>query len=204
LERKVALAPQRPAPDAILLAALCVAAIGPFLIGLKVPFVFDDYIHLARPSPAAPLQAIFHTAFLEHPNGGDGFFRPLGVLYYWSVSQWAGTSPAAWHFCGLCIHLANTLLAYLLLRRISGSALAGFGGALLFAWHASHVEAVCWTAASFDLLAAFFCLLVLLDHCIEKKHPSHRRHSHEFGTGLSQQGIGVLSAAACGRGGAIS
>ncbi len=127
----------------------------------KVALAPPNYIHLARPSPAAPLQEIFHTAFLQHPDGGDGFFRPLGVLYYWSVSRWAGTKPDAWHFCGVCIHLANTLLAYLLLRRISGSVLAGFGGALLFAWHASHVEAVCWTAASFDLLAAFFCLLVL-------------------------------------------
>jgi hypothetical protein len=35
-------------------------------------------------------------------------------------------------------------------------------GALIFAWHAAHVEAVCWTAASFDLLATFFCLLTLL------------------------------------------
>ncbi len=154
--------PSSRVPSWLIYATLAIATICPYLPSISNPFLFDDYVHLASASAAPSLLARAQQVFLEHPGGGDGFFRPIGALYFWMIWQWAGRSLAAWHFSGLAIHTANTLLAYSFLRRMTGAMLPAFGGALFFAWHASHVEAVCWTAASFDLLAAFFSLLTLI------------------------------------------
>ena len=132
----------------------------PFLFALNAPFLFDDYVHLATAAQES-WQAVVYRSFVDHPIGGDGFFRPLGNLYFWLNFRRAGWSAEAWHTCSLAIHIANTLLLRVFLRRIGCSLAASFFGTLFFAWHASNVEAVCWTAASFDLLAAFFSLIVL-------------------------------------------
>ncbi len=149
-------------PTPLIYAALTLAAIAPFLPSLNAPFLFDDYAHLWHASEGASFTGAVHEAFATHPIGGDGFFRPIGLVFYWIVFRLAGWNPAPWHLCSLILHAANTLLLFTLLRRLFSSAFTPALGALIFAWHGAHIEAVCWTAAAFDLLAAFFVLVTLI------------------------------------------
>ncbi len=158
----------RPSPltwlsqPCILAAILAAAASAPYLLTLNTPFLFDDFVNIRAAAAPEPIPALLTRLFLSHSTAADGFFRPLGILYFWLTFKWAGWNPAAWHLSGLAIHAANTLLFFFFLKRTTASLHTAFMAALIFAWHAAHVEAVCWTAASFDLIATLFCLLTLL------------------------------------------
>ncbi len=151
-----------PPPSRFIYIILALAAVAPFLPSLNTPFLSDDYAHLWHASEGASFTSALREAFAIHPIGGDGFFRPIGLLFYWIVFRVAGWSPAAWHVYAFVIHAANTLLLYTLLQRLLKSPWIPALGALIFAWHGAHVEAVCWTAAAFDLLATLFVLLTLI------------------------------------------
>ena len=65
------------------------------------------------------------------------------------------------HLVNVLFHTANTLLLFLLLRRLTGSLWRCAIVAALFAWHPLHVESVAWVAERKDLLSLFFLLLSL-------------------------------------------
>jgi tetratricopeptide (TPR) repeat protein len=82
-----------------------------------------------------------------------GYYRPLFLLAYMAEYFAFGYDPLGWHVVSLLAHLAALIAAYLLLRALAGEKLA-FIGALLFALHPIHVEAVVWVAVLTDLLCA--------------------------------------------------
>lgn len=124
-----------------------------FANNLAAPFLSDDYILVQTPF-ANPAQAL---ALFLNP-GGDGSFRPLGYLYFGMVRLWAAYDPLKWHLMGLGIHLANCLLLFVLVTQLWRDRRLAFLAALIFGVHGTRVEAVTWTASSFDLLATF-CVL---------------------------------------------
>jgi hypothetical protein len=125
---------------------------------LSFPLLADDYVHIGY---ARNFTWHAFTGLFTVP-AGDRFFRPLGYMSYALDAPWAGLHPTAWRASNLLFHLANTLLVYLLCRKLAFDKAAAFFGALLFGIHASRPEAVTWVAARFDLLAVLFGLLCLL------------------------------------------
>jgi Flp pilus assembly protein TadD len=72
------------------------------------------------------------------------------------------SQPAGPHLVNLLFHLANTVLVFVLFRRLTGAVWRSAFVAALFALHPLHVESVAWVAERKDLLCAFFSLLALL------------------------------------------
>ena len=99
-----------------------------------------------------------HWAFLS----GDPFAgMPLTTLSYLVDSALFGLSARAFHLTNLLLHLANTVLCFVVLRRLTGALWRSALVAALFAWHPLHVETVAWVSGRKDLVCAFFSLLVL-------------------------------------------
>ncbi len=71
-------------------------------------------------------------------------------------------NPRLFHAGNLLLHLGNTLLVYVLLRRFVPGTMGPLLGAMLFAVHPLHVETVAWVTESKGLLAAAFSLLAYL------------------------------------------
>jgi len=72
-------------------------------------------------------------------------------------------SPAPFLAWNLVLHLANTLLVFLLVRMLSrGSVRVAAFTAAVFALHPMHVESVAWISERKDVLYAFFFLLSLM------------------------------------------
>jgi protein O-mannosyl-transferase len=101
-----------------------------------------------------------------------GFWMPLtwislelDAALYW---------PAAWgfHLTNLLLHLANTLLAYGLMWRLTGKLGISALIAALFAIHPLHVESVAWITERKDVLSCFFGLLALLAYLRYRAGPS--------------------------------
>ena len=73
---------------------------------------------------------------------------------------WQGSGGP--HFTNLLFHLANTVLLFLLLRRLTQAPWRSAFAAALFGLHPLHVESVAWISERKDVLSTFFGLLTLL------------------------------------------
>jgi tetratricopeptide (TPR) repeat protein len=100
-------------------------------------------------------------------------WHPLTTLSHMLDCQLFGLDPRGPHVVNLLLHLANTLLLFLLLRRSTGSRWPGVIVAALFALHPLHVESVAWISERKDLLSALFWLLTLCCYVLyaEKRRP---------------------------------
>ncbi|MBX3745264.1 MAG: tetratricopeptide repeat protein [Verrucomicrobiae bacterium] len=73
-----------------------------------------------------------------------------------------GLNAPAFHFTNLLIHLINTCLVFELLRRRHISPMPAGLCATLWACHPLQVESVAWVSERKGLLAAMFCLMLLV------------------------------------------
>ena len=91
-----------------------------------------------------------------------GNLHPLTV---WSLAlnyRISGLQPASYHWLNLLLHLANTALVFVFVRRLSkGRFWTTAATALFFGIHPMHVESVAWVAERKDVLYTFFFLLGL-------------------------------------------
>jgi tetratricopeptide (TPR) repeat protein len=69
-----------------------------------------------------------------------------------------GVNARAHHLVNLVLHIANVLLLFLLLARMTGAAWRSAFVAALFAVHPLHVESVAWISERKDVLSALFWL----------------------------------------------
>lgn len=88
-------------------------------------------------------------------------WHPLTWLSHITDYQLYGLNPMGHHFSNLLFHIANTLLLFLLLTRMTGAVWKSALVAALFAIHPIHVESVAWVAERKDLLSTFFWLITM-------------------------------------------
>jgi hypothetical protein len=90
-------------------------------------------------------------------------YLPLHLLSYAiDYSIWGGNSSFGLHLTSILINALSCGLAFLLLRRLSGSLPVALGGAILFALHHAHIPAVAWVSSRKGVLALFFALAATL------------------------------------------
>ena len=91
-------------------------------------------------------------------------WHPLAWLSHALDCELFGLDPRGHHLTNLLLHTANTLLLFLLLRRMTGALWRGAFVAALFAVHPMHVESVAWVSERKDVLSAFFGLLAITSY----------------------------------------
>ena len=89
-------------------------------------------------------------------------WHPLTMLSHMLDCQLFGLKPWGHHLTSVLLHAVNTVLVFLLLRRLTGATVAELLVAALFGLHPLHVESVAWVAERKDVLSTFFGLLTLL------------------------------------------
>ena len=94
-------------------------------------------------------------------TGHTGNWHPLTWLSHMLDVQLFGISSMGPHMVNVLFHVANTVLLFILLRRLTGALWCSAWVAALFALHPLHVESVAWVAERKDVLSAFFFLLTL-------------------------------------------
>lgn len=101
------------------------------------------------------------TTIATTPTFGN--FHPLTI---WSLAlnyKLTGLDPSSYHWLNLLLHLANTLLVFVFVRRLSKDRFwTTAATALFFGVHPMHVESVAWIAERKDVLYGFFYLLGLI------------------------------------------
>ncbi len=87
-----------------------------------------------------------------------------------------GLNPGQHHLTNLIFHIVNSLLLFLIFRRMTGDLWQSGFVAALFALHPLHVESVAWISERKDVLSTFFLLLTIQSYVRYVEKPTPRRY----------------------------
>jgi Flp pilus assembly protein TadD len=91
-------------------------------------------------------------------------YIPVTFLSFQINYALGGLDPFGFHLGNLLLHAANAVLVFALLKRLIRSGYCAYIGAMIFAVHPLHTEAVVWIAGRKDLLSTLFYLLTLITY----------------------------------------
>lgn len=110
----------------------------------------------------------------------EATWQPLVWLSYMADYEVYGLRAAGFHLTNLLLHVANVLLLFLVLRRMTGSAWRSAFVAALFAVHPLRVESVAWIAERKDVLSALFWMLSMGAYTLYGERPGWKRYIPVF------------------------
>src|SRR6266568_1720688 len=142
----------------LLLGAVTLAAFWPVA---KCDFIdFDDPQYVTENEQVARGLS-WKGVLWAFQTGYAANWHPLTWLSHMLDVQLFGLNPMGHHLTNLVFHIANTLLLFLVLKRMTGALWRSSFVAGLFALHPLHVESVAWVAERKDVLSGFFFMLSL-------------------------------------------
>ena len=166
----------------ILLGAAVLAVFWP---ALRCGFVeFDDYTYVTA-NPAVQHGLTWDSAKWAFTATHAGYWLPLTWLSHMADCQIYGLRPAGHHLTSLLWHAANSVLLFLVLRRLTGAFWRSALVAGLFSLHPLRVESVVWIAERKDVLSLFFGLLTVGSYVryVEESQSQLSQHREEAGLG---------------------
>ncbi|MFN7995118.1 MAG: hypothetical protein U0Q18_16035 [Bryobacteraceae bacterium] len=126
--------------------------------GIRAGSSHDDLMNMWRawrdPWPRLLLENI---CFLAFPTAN----RPFGQLFYKTFFDLFDLNPLPFRICIFTVLIANLYLAYLLARRLTGSAAAGYLASLLHGFHVGFMPLYCDTGTCYDVFCFFFYVAAL-------------------------------------------
>jgi protein O-mannosyl-transferase len=109
-------------------------------------------------------------------TGHANFWHPLTWISHILDVQLFGLNPQGHHLTNLLFHIANTLLLFLVLNRMTQALWQSAFVAALFAIHPLHVESVAWVAERKDVLSTLFWLLTMGAYLYYVERPGLKRY----------------------------
>ena len=109
-------------------------------------------------------------------TGHAANWHPLTWLSHMLDCHLFGTNPAWHHFTNLLLHIANTLLLFAVLKRMTAAFWRSAFVAAVFALHPLHVESVAWIAERKDVLSTLFWLLTMIAYVSYVRRPGISRY----------------------------
>ena len=99
-------------------------------------------------------------------------WHPITWLSHMLDIRLYGLNPKGHHLTSLALHIANSLLLFLVFARMTGTIWRSCFVASLFAFHPINIESVAWAAERKNVLSAFFWLLTMWAyvHYIQKRN----------------------------------
>ena len=143
----------------LLLFGVVVLTFLPTLHGDFIQFDDGDYVvRNAHVNTGLTLKNIAWS-LTGHDTGN---WHPLTWCMHMLDCQIYGLKPAGHHLTNVLIHALNTVLVFLVLRKLTGANGRSLIVALLFGLHPLRVESVAWISELKDVLSAMFWMLTLL------------------------------------------
>lgn len=158
---------------ALLLAALTIALYWPVHTYDFVNYDDVDYVVQNAPVRAGLTPASVTWAFSALYVG---FWIPLTWLSFMADAQLYGANAGGFHVTNVFLHVASTLLLFVLLTRATGRRWPSAFTACLFAIHPLHVESVAWVTERKDVLSTLFLLLTLASYGRYAARPAAGRY----------------------------
>ncbi len=103
-------------------------------------------------------------------------WHPLTWLSHMLDVELYALVPGRHHLTNVLFHVANVLLLFWVLRRMTGKLWQSSLVAAMFALHPLHIQSVAWVAERKDLLSTFFGLLTIGAYLHYVRHQGIRRY----------------------------
>ncbi len=134
------------------LAAVVLIAYHP---ALRLNFFGDDYAFVERAGRSTLGE---YLSFYFDPARQDGWYRPIQGMVFGIEWLLFGANPLGYHLVNVLGHLANTLLLFAIIERVTRQWRAAFLAALIYCALPLYAVAVFWPGDA-DFLLTFFYLL---------------------------------------------
>lgn len=127
-------------------------------------FVGDDYFYLYKLETSANrierIKLMWQSVVLRC------YFRPLAWLPYFLGYLLDSKNTAWFHLLSVFLHIANSILVYVIVRFLLGNELIAFFSALFFGLHPINSEVISSAAIFGDISLTFFCLTALISFAL--------------------------------------
>ena len=104
-------------------------------------------------------------------TGHASNWHPLSWLSHTLDCKIFGLNPGRHHLINVLFHIANTLLLFIVLTRMTGTFWPSAFVAAVFGLHPLHIESVAWVAERKDVLSTFFWMLTMLAYAWYAEKP---------------------------------
>ena len=113
-----------------------------------------------------------HWVFSLPDKGDKAYWHPLTWLSHMLDCELYGLNGGKHPLTNLLFHIANALLLFIVLMKMSDAVWRSAFVALLFALHPVNVDSVAWVAERKNLMSTFFWLLTMLTYTyyVQKPH----------------------------------
>ena len=185
-------------PMAVMLVLLTIALYWPATRCDFVNYDDDHYVientHVTSGLSPENIRWAFRNSYAAN-------WHPITWVSHMMDCQLFGLKPWGHHLTSVLLHAINTVLVFLLLRRLTGALWRSLMVAALFGLHPLHVESVAWVAERKDVLSACFGLLALLFYTryaqkvTSDNSPIPRSSSTDYGLSLFFFALGLMSKA---------
>jgi protein O-mannosyl-transferase len=147
----------------VFLVSLCLIAvtIGTYIQVINFDFVgFDDELYVTKNllvQKGVSLEGLKWAFTTFHAAN----WHPLTWLSHMLDCELFGLDPLGHHWTNVVFHIANTLLLFIILFKMTGALWKSAIVAALFSLHPLHVESVAWVSERKDVLSTLMFLLSL-------------------------------------------
>lgn len=152
---------------------VCLCAVLAYLNSFPGSFFMDD-VQIVAQNPLVKQPALLKILTTDYwgEQINSGLYRPLTILSLAVNRAFLGPNPWGFHLVNVLLHAAASGLLGLLFCRLGCGAVAAWGGALLFAVHPLHTEAVNMAVGRSELLVGvlLFAALWLARHGDDSRH----------------------------------
>ncbi|MGD9106844.1 MAG: tetratricopeptide repeat protein, partial [Desulfobacterales bacterium] len=107
---------------------------------------------------------------------GYDYWHPLTWVSHMLDCHLYGLMPGMHHQINVILHILNSMLLFLVFKRMTGAVWKSAFVAALFAVHPLNVESVAWVAERKNVLSTFFWLLTMLIYSHYSQRPSFYKY----------------------------
>jgi hypothetical protein len=138
-------------------------------------FVYDDESYITKNSHVQSGLTCENITWSFTSTSASNW-HPLTWLSHLLDYQLYGMNSGMHHLTNLIFHILNTLLLFLVFKRMTGDLWRSSFVAALFALHPLHVESVAWVAERKDVLSSFFWMLTMWGYVLYAERPGINRY----------------------------
>jgi len=148
--------------DILVCLFLIVATVAVYWQVQHFDFVFDDHPYITE-NDYVQRGLTTENIIWAFTDGTliSNYWHPLTWISHILDFQLYGMNAGGHHLTNLLFHIANTLILFLVFKKMTGHLWRSGFIAALFALHPLHVESVAWVAERKDVLSTFFWLLTM-------------------------------------------
>ena len=164
-------------PETWIAVGILVLTLAAYLQVAWFQFVsFDDPLYITS-NPIIQSGLNKESIRYAFTTGDDGSYLPLVWLSHAVCVSVFGTWAGGHHLVNLLLHLANSILLFYFLIKLTKSTGPSACVAFLFALHPLHVESVAWVSERKDVLSTLFWILTSWAYLHYVERPSLRRYT---------------------------